>query len=103
MELISENFISEKQKIVSGLDKIPLKTNCMGRSFLIGVRQTILNSCELDKPPDYKIERNSKFQYPGKVFKSIVSEITFHLEDGENNMLNFKGETLTFALQLTKI
>ena len=35
--------------------------------------------------------------------KSVLSTITVYIEDDNNEEVNFKGETLTFTLQMIKI
>ena len=38
-----------------------------------------------------------------KIKKSVLNTITFYLEDGNNEEVDFNKETLTFTLQMIKI
>ena len=79
--------------------------NCdaINGSVVEGVRQPILYSFVLDKPSGYKILCDPETIHYKKLNKSVLNTITFYLEDDNNEVVNFNGETLTFTLQMIKI
>ena len=94
-----------RQKIVNlgSTKKIHLKCDVVDGSVLNGVRQPILYSFVLDKLPGYKGFCEPETIHYKKLNKSVWNTITFHLEDNNNEEVNFIEETLTFTLQMIKI
>ena len=84
-------------------NKIHLKCDCIDGSIQDGVRQPILFSFGLDKPSGYKIFCEPETIHYKKINKSVLNTITFYLDDNNNEVVNFNGETLTFTLQMIKI
>ena len=72
-------------------------------SVVNGVRQPILYSFVLDKPSVYKVFCGPETIHYKKINKSVLNTITFYLEDDNNKVVDFNGETLTFTLQMIKI
>ena len=70
--------------------------------MVAGLRQPILYSFVLDKPPGYKVFWEPEPIQFKKVNKFALKTITFYLEDDNHEEANFNGETLTFTLQLIK-
>ena len=85
------------------IDEIHLKCNCIHGSIQDGVRQPILFSFVLDKPSGYKVFCEPETNLYKKINKSVLNTITFHIEDDNNEEVDFNGETLTFTLQMIKI
>ena len=85
------------------INKIHLKCDCIDGAFQDGIRQPILFSFVLDKPSGYKIFCEPETIHYKKINKSVLNTITFCLEDDNNEVVNFNGETLTFTLQMIKI
>ena len=85
------------------IDKFHLEFDCNNGSIQDGVRQPILFSFVSDKPNGYKVFCETETILYKKVTNSVLNTITFHLEDDNNEVVNFNGETLTFTLQLIKI
>ena len=85
------------------INKIDLKCDCIDGSIQDGVRQSILFSFVLDKPAGIKVFCEPETIHYKKINKSVLNTITFYLEDDNNEEVNFKGETLTFTLQMIKI
>ena len=85
------------------INKIHLKCDCFDGSFQDGVRQPINFSFVLDKPSGFKVFCQPETIHYKKIKKSVLSTITFYLEDDNNKEVNFNGETLTFTLQMIKI
>ena len=80
-----------------------LKSDCIGGPVLNGIRQPILFSFVLDKPSGYKVFCEPEMIHYKKTNKSVLSTITFYLENDNIEEVDFNGETLTFTLQMIKI
>ena len=96
-------YISQKFVNLGSTNKIHLNCDCIDGSVVNGIKHPILFSFVLDKKPGYKV-----FSEPGtihykKINKSVLNTITFYLEDDNNKVVDFNGETLTFTLQMIKI
>ena len=87
----------------TGIDKVHLKCNVVDGSIVNGVREPILYSFALDQPPGHKIYKEPKVKLFKNINKSILSHITFYLEDDDYKAVNFNGETISFTCQLIKI
>ena len=82
---------------------IHLKCDVMDGSVVDGVRQPILYSFVLDKPSGYKVFCEPETIHYKKINKSVLNTITFYLDDDNNEVVIFNGETPTFTLQMIKI
>ena len=102
-QIIAGNYKSNKPISIIGIDKIHLKADCVDGSIVNGVREPILFSFSLDKPPGHKIYKEPKVKLFKKINKPILSHITFYLEDDDHKAVNFNGETVSFTCQLIKI
>ena len=73
-----------------------MKCDVIDGSIVSGLRQPILFSFVLDKPTCYKV-----FCEPEKILykknKSVWNTVTFHLEDDNNEKVDFNPETSTFT------
>ena len=96
-------YTSEKILNLNSTNKNHLKCDCIDGSIQNGLRQPILYSFVLDKPSGYKIFSEPETIHYKNINKSVLNTITFYLEDDNNEEVNFKGETLTFTLQMIKI
>ena len=85
------------------INKIHLKCDIIDGSIQDGVKQPILFSFILDKPNGYKTFCQPETIHYKKMNKSVLNTITFYLEDDNNKIVDFNGETLTFTLQMIKI
>ena len=85
------------------IDKIHLKCDCVDGSIKDGLRQPILFCFVLDKPSGYKVFCEPETIHYKTINKSVLNTIIFYLEDDNNDVVDFNGETLTFTLQLIKI
>ena len=90
-------------KNLNTINKNHLKCDVFDGSLVNGLKQPILFSFILDKPPGYKIICEPETIHYKKMNKSVLNTITFHLEDDNNEEADFNGETLTFTLQTIKI
>ena len=80
-----------------------MKCNVIEGSVVNALRQPILSSFVLDKKPGYKVFSEPETIHYKKINKSVLNNITFYLEDDNNEKVNFNGKTLTFTLQMIKI
>ena len=80
-----------------------MKCDCIDGSIQDGIRQPILYSFVLDKLPGYKVFSETETIHYKKINESVLNTITFYLENENNEVVDFNGETMTFTLQMTKI
>ena len=76
------------------IDKVHLKCDCIDGIFQNGVKQPILFSFVLNKPVGYKVFCEPETIHYKKINKSVLNTITFSLEDDNNEVVDFNGETL---------
>ena len=96
-------YTSQKLVNLGSTKKIHLKCDCIDGSVVNGLRQPILFSFILDKPSGYKVFCEPETIHYKKINKSVLNTITFYLEDYNNEIVDFNGETQTFTLQMIKI
>ena len=87
-EYISQNFLNLKTT-----NKIQLKCDVIDGSIQNELRQPILFSFILDKPPGYTFFCESETIHYRKINKFVLNTITFYLEDDNIEEVNFEGET----------
>ena len=102
-QLIAGSYRSEKPINITGIDKVHLKADCIDGSIMNGTREPILYSFALDQPPGHKIYKEPKVKLLEKINKSVLSHITFYLEDDDRKEVDFNGETISFTCQLIKL
>ena len=102
-QLIAGSYKSDKPINITGIDKLHLKCDCIQGSIVNGKRETILYRFALSSPPGHKIHKEPRVKLFKKVNKSVLSHITFYLEDDDYKPGDFHNETITFTFQLIKI
>ena len=102
-QILSGLYKSDKPVNITGIDKVHLKCNVVDGSIVNGVREPILYSFALDQPPGHKIYKEPKVKLFKKINKSILSHITFYLEDDDYKPVDFNNEIVLFTCQLIKI
>ena len=102
-QLIAGSYKSDKPINITGIDKVHLKCDCIQGSIVNGVREPILFSFALSSPPGHKIYKEPKVKLFKKINKSVLSHITFYLEDDDYKAVDFNGEMISFTCQLIKI
>ena len=102
-QLIAGLCKSDRPTNLTGIYKIQLKCNCINGSIVIGVREPILYSFALSSPTGHKIYKKPKIKLFKNVNISVLSHITFYLEDDDHKLLDFNNETVSFTCQLIKI
>ena len=102
-QLIAGSYRSDKPINITGIDKIHLKCDCIEGSIVNGIREPILYSFALSLPPGHKIYKEPRIKLFKKINKSVLSHITFYLEDDDYKPVDFHNETISFTCQLIKI
>ena len=102
-QLIAGLYNSERPINITGIDKVHLKCDCIAGSIMNGTREPILYSFSLDQPPGHKSYKEPKVKLFKKINKSVLSHITFYLEDDDYKAVDFIGKTISFTCQLSKI
>ena len=101
-QLIGGSFKSEKPIINTGIDKILLKCDCFNGSTVDGNREAILYSFALSFPPGHKIFEEPREFFLKTINKSVLSHITFYLEDDDHKPVEFHNETISSTCQINK-
>ena len=101
--MIAGTYKSDRPINITGIDKIHLKCDCIQGRIVNGIREPILYSFALSSPPGHKIYKEPKVKLFKKVIKSVLSHITFYLEDYDHKPVDFNSETISFTCQLIKI
>ena len=102
-QLIAGSYKSDKPINITGIDKVHLKCKVVDGSIVNGIREPIIYSFALDQPPGHKIYKEPKVKLLKKINKSVLSHITFYLEDDDYKAVDFNGEMISFTCQLIKI
>ena len=102
-QLISGSYKSDRPINITGIDKVHLKADCIQGSIVNGVREPILFSFALSSPPGHKIYKEPRVKLFKKINKSVLSHITFYLEDDDYKAVDFNNEIVSFTCQLIKI
>ena len=102
-QLIAGSYKSDRPINITGIDKVHLKCDCIQGSIVNGIREPILYSFALSSPPGHKIYKEPKIKLFKKVNKSVLSHITFYMEDEYYKPVDFHAETISFTCQLIKI
>ena len=97
------SYKSDRPINITGIDKVHLKCECIQGSIVNGVREPILYSFALSSPPGHKIYKEPRIKLFKKVNKSVLSHISFYIEDDDHKPIDFNGETISFTCQLIKI
>ena len=102
-QLIAGSYKSDRPINNTGVDKNHLKADCIQGSIVNGVREPILYNFALSSPPGHKILREPTVKLFRKVNKSVLSHITFYLEDDDHKPVDFHNETTSFTCQLIEV
>ena len=103
VQLIPGTYKSDRPFNITSIDKILLKGDCFIGSIVNDVRDSILFSFALDQPTGRKRYKEPRLKHFKKINKSVLSDITFYLDDDDYKSVDFKGETISFTCQLVKI
>ena len=100
VQLIPNTYKSDKPINITGVDEILLKRNFIDGSLVDVIREPILYNFVLDKPPGQKLCNEPRDKLFKKIKKSVLSHITFCLEDDDHKSVDFNGEMMSFSCQL---
>ena len=79
-----------------------MKCDCVDGSIVNGVCEPFYYSFALSSPPNQKIFKEPKIKVYKMKNKSVLSHITFYLEDDGHKPVDFNNEILSFTCQLIK-
>ena len=99
-QLIVGSYKSDKHINIAGIEKIHLKCDCINASIVNGIRESVLNSFAFDQPTKRKKYKEPRMKFFRKLNKSVLSRITFYLEDDDHKPVHFHKETVSFTSQL---
>ena len=103
VQLTPGSYKSDKPIDITGVDKVHLKADCFQGSIVNSVRKPILNSFALSPPPSRKICKEPTIELFKKIKRSVLSHLTFYIEDDGHKPVDFHNETVRFDCQLIKI
>ena len=76
-QLIAGSYKSDRPIIFTGIDKIPLKGDCINGSIVNGIREPVLYSSGLSSLPGHKIYEQPRVKFFKNINKSVLSHNTF--------------------------
>ena len=79
-----------------------MNCDCIQGSIVNGIGESIFYSFALSSPPGHKKYKEPRMKLFKKINKSVLSHITFYLEDDDHKPVDFNGETINFICQLIK-
>ena len=71
--------------------------DCNNGSIVNDCRGPILYRFGLSSPPGYELYKETTNKIFKKMNKSVLSHITFYLEDDDYKPVDFNGETISFT------
>ena len=96
-QLIAGSYKGNRPINIIGIDKVHLKCDCIQGSIMNGTREPILCSFALSSPLGHKMYKKPRIKLFKKVKKSVLSQISFYLEDDDHKPVDFKNETISFT------
>ena len=103
IKLIPGTYKSDKPINLTGIDKFPLKCDCINGSIVNGTREPFLYSFAHSSPTSHKINNQPRIKLFEKHNKPVLSPFSFHVEDDDHKRIHSNGETVSFTCQLIKI
>ena len=79
-----------------------MKCDCIQKNIVNGIRASIFYSFAFSSPPGHKIYKEPRMKLFKKINKSVLSHITFYLEDDDHKPVDFDGITISFICQLIR-
>ena len=101
--MIAGSYKRERPIKITGIDKVHLKCNVVDGSIVNGCREPILYSFAFSSLPGRKIYKEPRIKLFKKIKKSVLSHITFYLEDDDYKPVDFNNETISFTCQPNKM
>ena len=81
IQLVPGKYKSNRPIIITGVDKIHLKCDCIIGSIVKGIREANLHSFALSLPQGENVFIEPKIKLFQKIIKPVLSPVTFYLED----------------------
>ena len=103
IQLLPGSYKSKKPINITGIDNVHLTADCVQGSIVNGTREPILYSFGLPSKPAYKIYKEPKKEFFKKVNKSVLSHITFYLEDDAHIPNDVNVEMMSLTCQIVNI
>ena len=94
---IGGSYKSDRPNIITGIDKVHLKCDCINGSIVNGIREPIFYIFALSPPPGPERYKEPRIKLFKKINKSVLSHITFYLEDDDHKTVDFNGKTVSFT------
>ena len=91
---------SEKPVMITTIDKVHLKCDCVDGSIVNGIREKFCFLLIQAYLPDIKEPNIILYK---KINKTRLDSIQFFLEDNNHNPVDFNSETLSFTIQIIKV
>ena len=95
--MIAGSYKSERPINFTSFDEVHLKCVCINDRIVNGVREPVLYSFALDQPAGKKIYKKPRINFFKRVKESVLSHITFYLEEDDHKPVDFNGETISFT------
>ena len=100
---IRGTYKNQKPTNITGIDKVHSKCDCIEGGLVNGVRETVLFSFALDKPPSHKIYSKPRVRLLKEIKKPVLSHKTFYSEDDDHIPIDFDGEMILSTCLSTQI
>ena len=97
--LIPGSYKSDKPINITQIDKLQKRCDFISGSILNSIREPILYSFALDKPPGHETNKEPRTKLLKKINHSVLSHMAFCLESDDHNSVEFIGETKSFSCQ----
>ena len=94
--------LSQKPTNITNIDKVHLNCYCINGSIVNGRRESIF-SLSFSAPAGFETCKEPTLISVRKVDKERVENITFYLEDDDEEVVDFNGGTFTFTVMLFKV
>ena len=102
IQLIPGNYIFEKPIKITGVQKSDLKCDCVNGSIVNGIPETNFYGFALDKPPCQQIYKEPRVKFFERSNESVLSHITFYLEDDDHKAVVFNEGTIFLLVNYIK-
>ena len=103
LQNIPGSYKSQRPINITGIDEIHLKIDYINGSFVNGVSELILFSLALDKSPGHNLYKEPRIKRFKRIKESVLSHVTFYLEDDDHKPVDFNGKTICVTFQLIQI
>ena len=102
-QLTPGSYKCDKPINITNSDEVHINCDFVDGSVLNGVRQPILYSFALDKPPERITYKEPRIKLFEKINKHVLSHEAFYSEDDDHKAVDFNEETVNFNCQLIKL